>query len=121
GVRELIDPGRLSLEIAERGFAPGLERLHLGFAGTANLIETFEPTNHLVELGTRGQPGIADLIGHIACRIGNYGQLAAEFVHVFQRSGADTCNGIDPVSVVLDERGEALGAAGYPFDRQTAY
>ena len=75
----------------------------LFFARIAELAEPIKPADELFELALRHLTGIADLAGHVACRIGDDGQLIAQPVHVSERAFADRPDAVHLRAVVGDE------------------
>ncbi len=63
----------------------------------------------------RGASGIADLARNIARGIGHDRQFSAQLIHIFECSGADTCNRFYLRAVVVDHCRHAFGILRQPL------
>ncbi len=90
-------------EFVERGVDPLAQRTHLSLARLAKRVEAGKTGNQFVELGSGRTPRVTDLVGDIARRSGDHGQIVAQSLHVLPGGGADAGDRVDLRAVVLHQ------------------
>ena len=90
--RQLFELTGLFRQMAERFGNRVAQGFDLALAGLAEFVKPLETGDHFLKLGMGGAPGIADIVGHIAGRIGDHRQLSAQLFHIVECGGADAAD-----------------------------
>ena len=120
GRRGAFDLIQALSHFVEQRSEPVAHRFDMTLACRAEGVQSFETGNQVVELFAGGLACACDPVRHIARRIGDHGEIAAQLFHVFQSRRTDPCDGVDLIAVFANERLQAIGVSRQPFGRRAA-